>query len=135
MCNALAPAMAYTAQPPVDECNASDPAVSYAPPSRVIEHEAPISANDYHASMLDIIETFHQPVGQIPDVPTLASSSSACAAPAPGDRLQLDREAQELLAHRAAAELLAEDAAGSPIAKKVKKGKRIKKGVDGVRDG
>ena len=89
VCIAPALAVAYTAQPPVDECNASDPAVSYAPPSRVIEHEAPISANDYHASMLDIIETFHQPVGQIPDVPTLASSSSACAAPAPGDRLQL----------------------------------------------
>ena len=128
VCIALAPAMAYTAQAPVVECNASDPAVSYAAPSRVIEHEAPISAHDYHASMLDIIETFHQPVGQIPDVPTLASSSSACAAPAPVDRLQLDREAQEPLADRAAAELLAEDAAGNCQKGKERQTHKIRRG-------
>ena len=93
VCIAPAPAMAYTAQAPVDECIAQEPAVSYAAPARVIESAAPISADDCHASMLHIIETFHQSVRQIPDDPALASTSSACAAPAPVDCLQLDREA------------------------------------------
>ena len=97
-----------------------------------------IPLNVYDASMMQVLDAVHQSVNQIPDVLVFdsmvehnASSSSACAAPAPVDdwsmmsrrRLQLDRKAQEALADRAAAELLAEEAADKPAATMAKKGK------------
>ena len=88
---APAPVIEHVAAVSVDEYSAPAPAVD-TKPARVIEHVAPIPLDVYDASMMQVLGAVHQSVNQIPDVLVFdsmvehsASSSSACAAPAPVD--------------------------------------------------
>ena len=89
----------------------------HAAPARVIEHAAPMPLDEYDASMMQILESFHHSVKQIGDVPDLASTDhhSASASSAL-------REAQETMTERAAAEFFAEEEA-KPATKKAQQRK------------
>ena len=146
---APASAVTYAALAPVIECIAPAPAVEAthlvsqehvqqyaveqivdAAPARVIEHAAPMPLDVYEATLMGILDDFHQAMKQIPDLPprpsTLeqsASVSSACAAPIPVD--DWVGAAEEPVKQ--------EELETKPVAKK--KGKHKRWSMDGVRDG
>ena len=148
---APASAVTYAALVPVIESIASAPALKAthlvsqehvqqyavkqivdAAPARVIEHAAPMPLDVYDATLMEILDDFHQAMKQIPDLPprpsTLeqsASFSSACAAPIPVD--DWEGAAEELVRQ--------EELETKSAAKKAKQGKHKHCSMDGLRDG